>query len=201
VSNRGYALENQTENFLLTLADQSRDLPMSLRSHRITSSGAMRGDKGDVISVGIPFLSKQLLFECKRRKESTKGGMSFTLPEAWLTKNEGEANMYNCTPIFLGAFTSGAKWRKFIVVSPNTLKMEPNPAPILPRAILTNKNHRFKIRKNTLDTEWNENYKVSLLLRGKRDWILLSYRYFTEILGGLKNEYQIRTQTAINGKS
>lgn len=183
MSNKGYQLEHETEDFLLELAGQSRDTPMSDRCHRIPTSGAMRGDKGDVVSIGISFFPKQLLFECKRRKEKYKGGKSFTLPEAWLTKNEGEAAERDAYAIFLGAFTNGQEHRKFIVMNPDTFQQFLK-IPLFKSSqdIQANKKGNFKIRKTDLDTHWNASLTNVLNLKGNSTWILFSYDYFVKLL-------------------
>jgi len=195
MSNRGYQLESFIERFLLDLADQKRDTAMSLRCHRITSSGAMRGDRGDVISVNIPFFDKQLLFECKRRKERLKQGMGFTLPESWLIKNETEAKEYDCHAIFVGAFTAAQTNRMFVVVDDDIATDFLHVFDSTPDLIIeVNKKKKFKIRKWNIDkvfsylcasipTHW-------IRLNGDtKNWVLISFDYFKSILECRKATY------------
>ena len=189
MSNKGYKLENDIENFLLKLAEQSRDLPMWKRCHRVPQSGAIRGEKGDVISVDVPFFDKQLMFECKRRKERLKTGMLFTLPERWLTKNEDEAYSYELRPIFVGAFTSARHWRMFVVTDKKICINFLNFSTGVPVEIIkANKKGNFKIQKKILDKAWDEDYQASFKLEGKRSWMLYSFKIFEEILISKKGE-------------
>jgi len=194
VGNRGYALENETESMLLGLTGQTRDVPMHQRCHRIPTSGAHRGMKGDVVTVNIGFLPKELCFECKRRKQRTKGeGVIFRLPEAWLFKNVKEAEDQGCKPVFLGAFTNARDYRKFVVLRPDEMAFLGvlwAIRPSIPGAlniegtISASPKGIFTLVKSEIDVPWREHPDafVGWNLVGRGKWVAIQYEKFVGLL-------------------
>jgi len=190
MSNRGYKLEHDIEAFLLELAEQAIMMPLYDRCHRVPTSGAHRSMKGDVISMKVPFFTKQLMFECKRRKERVKRGFSFTLPEVWLTKNEEEAKEVDHYPIFIGAYTGAQTNRMFVVVddvvADNFLYIPQKPI----FSIKINNKKRFKIRKWEVDPLFNKDIYSCIELKGNvKNWILISFHHFDIILKKKRDDY------------
>jgi len=110
MSNKGYNLESEIENFFLMLTGKKRNDPIILkdgsfgRSFRIPNSGAMKSLKGDVIGI-LPWIKKFFKVECKHRYECTKKkGQYICILKEWIDKNNEEAKIDNQIPILCIAF-------------------------------------------------------------------------------------------------
>lgn len=103
MSNLGYSLEHEIEDFFLFLENKKREDSILERSHRISFSGAMRGEKGDVVGK-VPHLGITFLIECKGRYIKTKNDQVIYLEKKWLDKIEEEAKSYNFFPLLIISF-------------------------------------------------------------------------------------------------
>lgn len=106
MSNKGYAFESSIEKLFLRLAGQSRDLPLFERVHRIPSSGAMRGAKGDILVPNIPWLGKTWCIEAKHyRQGSKRAGPSYRFQlRDWRDIERDSLTYKNAVPIFAFRF-------------------------------------------------------------------------------------------------
>ncbi|MEM3509408.1 MAG: hypothetical protein QXL51_00180 [Candidatus Aenigmatarchaeota archaeon] len=103
MGNLGYALEYEIENFFLFLENKKREDSVLERSHRVSFSGAMRGEKGDIVGK-VPHLGITFLIECKGRYVKTKKDQMIYLERGWLDKIEEEAKSYNYFPLLIISF-------------------------------------------------------------------------------------------------
>lgn len=191
---RGYQLERETELWMIAHADQHKDMPLYKRSHRISNSGGMRGDKGDVLSVNVPWFSKQVMFECKRRAGKRVKDRVFSAEEAWIIKNEKEAKQFDCVPVMLFAFTGAAKARKWAMyrdedwgfILPTTGWLEINKK----RRILLRHSVLLAHEKNPLKSRFS-----TVIFNGTEPvlWHMISWELFTSFLDRMKEQWHLKT--------
>ena len=105
MSNKGYGLEHYVEQSILKKSKQDLSISLFHRTYRVPSSGAIRGEKGDV-KTNIPWkFDFQFMIECKDRKcVNKKDGYIFRLNLNWVTKNVKEAIEDKRKPLFVFAF-------------------------------------------------------------------------------------------------
>lgn len=116
MSNKGYRLEHDLEAKLMALAGQTLDIPIHKRTYRVPTSGAMRGEKGDV-RTNLPNLPYQFTIECKDRKIITqRHGRVFRLSKAWLDKAWAEAHNEERWPMFVIAFKGSMRDRVWCIL-------------------------------------------------------------------------------------
>lgn len=121
MSHKGYGLEHEVEQWLLKIEEHTADTPMDDRSYRVPSSGAMTSLSGDVRS-RIKWLPKQIIFECKARKNSSKKERSLRLEKIWLDKNRQEAEKENRLSIVVVSFKQTPDNRLHAVIPLDHLK-------------------------------------------------------------------------------
>lgn len=119
--NKGYSLEHEIENYFLELEGKTREEVVSNRSHRISFSGAMRGEKGDVVG-HVPHLNISFLIECKSRYSKTKDDQKIYLEWDWLSKIEEEASAYKYIPLLIFSFKRKKQKRLWCVFKEDFLK-------------------------------------------------------------------------------
>jgi hypothetical protein len=113
---KGYRLEHCIESEFMRLASQTLDMPIHQRTYRVPTSGAMRGEKGDV-RTNLPQLKTQFTIECKDRRQITKkNGRIFRLSQAWIDKAWAEAGAENRWPMFVIAFKGSMQDRIWCVL-------------------------------------------------------------------------------------
>lgn len=122
MSNLGYGLESETEDFFLKLTNKKRNDPIIKsdgsfgRSFRIPNSGAMKSIKGDVIGI-LPWIKKFFKVECKHRYECTKKkGQYICVLKEWIDKNNEEAKADNQIPMLTIAFKREHNSRVWFIV-------------------------------------------------------------------------------------
>jgi len=119
MSSKGYALESEIEDMFLAYTGQTKKDPVIVgptinRTFRVPTSGAMACLNGDV-RTQVPFLKKQFMVECKRRKEKSSLGKVYRLEWEWLRKNAEEADSDDMIPIHIVSFTHANKNRMWVV--------------------------------------------------------------------------------------
>lgn len=114
---KGYRLEHTVETEIMKVADQTLDMPFHTRTYRVPTSGAMRGEKGDV-RTKIPWdVPVQFMIECKdRRQETKKQGRIVRIEKLWLTKCWAEAESEKMMPMFIFAFKGAMRRRIWCVL-------------------------------------------------------------------------------------
>jgi hypothetical protein len=114
--NKGYPLEHEIEQWVLNIEGKTLDESLESRSFRVPYSGALRGFKGDV-RTRITKLPKQLLIECKARKEKSKGeSKSFRIIKEWLDKNYDDAVKENMWSVVIISFKGSTKNRLHAII-------------------------------------------------------------------------------------
>jgi len=103
MSNKGYSLEREIELLFIDIAGLSPDVPFFKRPHRVSFSGAMRGEKGDVVGL-FNFLNYPLLVECKSRCIKNKRDQVIYLENEWLPKIDEEARLIEALPLLIVSF-------------------------------------------------------------------------------------------------
>jgi hypothetical protein len=191
MANKGYGLEREVEVAMVRLADQKLDSPLYERCHRITSSGAHRSEKGDVRTVGIPFLTRQLLFECKRRKDARKKGQVVTLEWEWMRKVREEAEAINHTPVVVYSFYNARDNRKHIVVPRDYLVGLNLPLCDTIAIESTKKKHNFVVYKSMVDEIDTEKISGSLFFATEDNgWFGYTWNHFMRQLEELKASWK-----------
>jgi Holliday junction resolvase len=118
MSNKGYSLEREIEILFVKIEGTSLDVPFFKRSHRVSFSGAMRGEKGDVVGL-FSFLKFPLLVECKSRCIKNKKDQIIYLEEEWLPKITEEAKSIGALPLLIVSFKRKQLKRIWVVMYKN----------------------------------------------------------------------------------
>ncbi len=123
MSKKGYSLEHEIEVWICKLAEQDLILSPLDRSFRVPNSGAMANLKGDVRTNKIEWLPKDIIFECKHRKNAStskasekKRLKSLRVEKEWLDKNRDEAEKENKLSAICISFKHASKNRQHIIM-------------------------------------------------------------------------------------
>jgi len=114
MSNKGYGFEHEIERALMDVCNQTPDMQLSQRTYRVPTSGAMRGEKGD-IRTRFPWDSKQWMIECKARRQKSVKGSYIRLEKAWFKKCEEEAKEVGMIPVLAFSFKGKTKNRIWFI--------------------------------------------------------------------------------------
>lgn len=206
MSNKGYPFEHSIEEDLLQLGEQKRETPLFERSHRIPTSGAARGMKGDVRS-NIPWLRPHWIIECKHHRQSLAAGSSYKFYEKdWLDLQRDAASYgtpKDYAPVFIFCF-KGQKNASYCCMSREHFSQMRAAAPSLrfymteivfpnPRGKKTHflfMHSALKKKLSVLDEKDNPFFRLAWKMEdplGERDLVCLSWSVAKQLLASLKS--------------